>query len=456
MKIILRLLTLFLFVVSIGIAHAAEKRVALVIGNGAYADAPLRNPVNDAADISSALKQLGFDVIHEENTGRKQLRSSIRQFQQKLRNSAVGLFYYAGHGMQVAGRNYLIPVDADIKQEFEVPDEAIEGDSVLRAMQSAGNALNIVILDACRNNPFARSFRSSSRGLARMTAPTGSIVAYATAPGSVAADGEGRNGVYTKHLLKAMNSPDLSIEQVFKRVRIGVKRDTGGGQVPWEESSLEGNFYFAGQKVEPPGASQQVASTTVPGLASMEGEIVFWQSLQGSKECSDYEAYLASYPSGRFSNLAKARRTRFCVEAIPAAPEVEVAGGMDVRDLLEECAAHLEANRLTTGKGGNALDCYTDALQINPGNQTALDGITAIEDKYIGWAEREIKRRNAKRAERFLASLQTVNTDREEVGELEEVIAGLKKELAQQIPVQSHRTHFPYPRDAEVFDVVRV
>lgn len=222
----------------------AENRIALVIGNAEYKDAPLTNPVNDATDISLALKQLNFSVDTYTNVNRKAMREAIRNFGVKLRKADVGLFYFAGHGIQIKGRNYLVPLSADVHSADEVQDESIDASSVLRKMESAGNAVNIVVLDACRNNPFARSFRSMESGLARMEGPVGSFIAYATAPGSVAADGSGRNGLYTEYLLKALRQPGLSIEQTFKLVRNGVTTATGGQQIPWESSSLMGDFVF--------------------------------------------------------------------------------------------------------------------------------------------------------------------------------------------------------------------
>ena len=156
------------------------------------------------------------------------MRAAVRDFSREIRQGGVGLFYFAGHGVQVDGRNFLIPVGSNIEEEFEVADEGLDAESVLRAMEKADNRLNIIILDACRNNPFARRFRSADRGLARMSAPTGSLVAYATAPGQVAADGDGRNGIFTKHLLNAMQEPGRTLEQVFKQVRIEVEQETVG------------------------------------------------------------------------------------------------------------------------------------------------------------------------------------------------------------------------------------
>ncbi|TET86837.1 MAG: hypothetical protein E3J46_07280, partial [Desulfobacteraceae bacterium] len=223
---------------------AKNQKTALVIGNGAYSSSPLRNPVNDASDIAYALKKLGFKVLLKTDANQRTMKKFIRTFGKELRNGGVGLFYYAGHAMQVHGTNYLIPIGAKIESESDVEYEAIDAGRVLGKMEDAGNGLNIIILDACRDNPFARSFRTSEKGLARMDAPTGSILAYATAPGSIAADGAGRNGLYTSKLLKHMTTPGLEIEKVFKKVRIDVLRSSQKKQVPWESSSLIGEFYF--------------------------------------------------------------------------------------------------------------------------------------------------------------------------------------------------------------------
>ncbi|MGD9244544.1 MAG: caspase family protein [Desulfobacterales bacterium] len=221
-----------------------KRRIALVIGNGAYKSSPLANPINDATDMATALKKLGFSVRLKINANQRSMENSIRAFGKELRSGGVGLFYYAGHGIQVHGRNYLIPIVADIESEADVKYESVDAGRVLSQMNEAENGLNIIILDACRDNPYARSFRSSEKGLAKMDAPTGSILAYATAPGSVAADGSGRNGLYTSMLLKHMMTPDFKIEDVFKQVRKDVVNTSNNKQVPWESSSLMGDFYF--------------------------------------------------------------------------------------------------------------------------------------------------------------------------------------------------------------------
>lgn len=227
------------------IAYAASsQRVALVIGNGQYSSSPLSNPVNDATDMAAALKRLGFSVILKTNAGLRDMEEAIKDFGTRLRRGDVGLFYFAGHGVQISGTNYLIPIGARINKDTDVKYETVDAGRILDEMANAGNDLNIVILDACRDNPFALSFRSASRGLAMVGVPTGTFISYSTGAGQVAQDGEGRNSPYTAALLENIGQEGLPIEQVFKRVRQKLDRETGGKQIPWELSSLRGDFYF--------------------------------------------------------------------------------------------------------------------------------------------------------------------------------------------------------------------
>ena len=224
-----------------------KERLALVIGNASYTEGPLRNPVNDSRLIADTLRKVGFEVLEYENMSQREMKRAIRTFGDKLdglSEDAVGLVYYSGHGIQADNTNYLIPVDAKISSEADLDIEAVSASSILKQMEFARNGLNIVILDACRNNPYGRSFRSASKGLARMDAPVGSIVAYATSPGNVAYDGSGNNSPYTKALAEAMLEEGLKIEELLKRVRILVAEDTNNKQIPWESSSLIGDFSF--------------------------------------------------------------------------------------------------------------------------------------------------------------------------------------------------------------------
>ena len=222
----------------------SEKRVALVIGNSTYSSGPLKNPVNDARLIAKTLKDLGFDVISRENADQNQMKIAIDEFGKKIKGGGIGLFYYAGHGMEVNGVNYLIPLNAKIGDENEVELEAVDAQRVLKKMENSGNRVSIVMLDACRDNPFVRGSRSGSKGLAQTTAPKGSYIAYAAQPGAVASDGLGNNSVFTEEFVKAIKTEDVEIDKAFRQVRTAVMNKTGDKQVPWTSSSLTGDFYF--------------------------------------------------------------------------------------------------------------------------------------------------------------------------------------------------------------------
>lgn len=367
-----------LFAVLSGFAHARDRtltltpaippadgqaRHALVIGNSAYVQGPLRNPVNDARAVATALNDGGFRVTLIEDATQPAMVRAVRIFGEHIAKGGVGLFYFAGHGIQTRGRNYLIPVNADIAHEEEVEFNAMDVNLVLAKMDAAKNGLNIVILDACRNNPFARTFRSVQTGLAQIDAPTGTFIAFATAPGSVAADGAGEHGIYTKHLLAEMAKPGLPIEQVFKQVRNAVMRETANRQIPWESSSMRGDFAF-----RPAAAQANVAEvvaeamrrereaqrgemerilqaaleqqrlqleqaglrpqTAKPAADAAAIEIAFWDSVKASAEPADYRAYLEQFPNGRFAALAKnriaalAKKTGSATHTAATAPSV--------------------------------------------------------------------------------------------------------------------------------------
>jgi hypothetical protein len=224
-------------------------RIALVIGNAVYGGAlgNLANPVNDAHAVTTALRRSGFDVVEVDNADQKTMKRAIIAFGQRLNaagRQATGLFYYAGHGVQSNGSNFLVPVGAAIESEADVDVEAVAADTVLRQMEEAGTSTSIVILDACRNLPVQRVYRDGTRGLARMEAPNGSYVAYSTAPGSVAADGSGLNSPFASALVAEMAKPGQPIEAMFRNVRRTVLAATGGKQTPWDSSSLLDSFLF--------------------------------------------------------------------------------------------------------------------------------------------------------------------------------------------------------------------
>ena len=246
---------------------ADENRVALVIGNGAYKLGALKNPVNDARAMAAVLKQIGFQVIAVENASKPEMERAVAEFGHALTPGSVALFYYAGHGLQLNGHNFLVPVDAEIATEPDVRLQALDADAIVDQLVAAGSDVNLMILDACRNNPFEQRFRSQGGGLAQIDAPKGTLIAYATAPGHVASDGAGANGLYTAKLIEAIKTPGIPIEEMFKRVRIAVSQATADAQTPWEASSLVGDFYFSGP-------------TTVVVNAPVDRDALYWQSVK--------------------------------------------------------------------------------------------------------------------------------------------------------------------------------
>jgi len=227
-----------------------QKRNALVIGNSNYQKNPLKNPQNDAIALAEELQNSGFNVYLYTNTTQKEMKIAVRDFGQILKNEGgVGLFYFAGHGLQSDGRNYLLPVDADIRKAHDIDIESIDLSRILVEMDYAENELNLIILDACRDNPYKNEFKDSKNthnGLASIqTAPYNSFIAFSTAPGAYAMDNkDAENGLYTKELLSALKKPTQKLEDIFKMVRANVRKISGGLQIPWEVSSIETDFYF--------------------------------------------------------------------------------------------------------------------------------------------------------------------------------------------------------------------
>jgi len=331
-----------------------DVRVALVIGNSAYAgSAALDNPANDATAMSVALKRLGFTVIQISDGSRTQMLEAIQSMGNSLRaTSGVGVLYYAGHGLQMDWRNYMVPVNATLANASEVPSQAVDLDVVLQTFKTAGSRMNIVILDACRDNPFSAT--TGAKGLAQMDAPPGTFLAYATAPGNVAEDGAmGTNGLYTGFLLRELTRPASKIEDVFKRVRLQVRQSSKGRQVPWESTSLEEDFVFndgvkhtfrsedleqlrqpqptraeavalapqgldqadSGRKLDYERAMEEAKA--IAKLSKQEAaeqafkrEKADWDRIANSRNPDDFYDYLLRYPSGSISELASAALER--------------------------------------------------------------------------------------------------------------------------------------------------
>lgn len=367
-------------------SNNSERRVALIIGNSRYENAPLRNPVNDANLVAGTLRQIGFDVIARTDVNLREMQLAVREFSRKIQNGAVGLFYYAGHGMQTGGRNFLIPIGAQIEVEGDLVLEGLDLNSVLEQMGMAQNRLNIVILDACRNNPFARSFRSGSQGLAQVNAPSGTFIAYATAPGQTASDGQGQNGLYTQELMANVRTPGLPIEEVFKRVRVQVKAKSNGVQIPWDASSLEGSFFFApgsgtGTAAAPPPATAPppvYAQPATPPVSTLTRSTVSLDLIESNYNSNlvdevikDGQSFLASQPDNGRVNLRVGqsyfRKNQFS-EAMPYLERAVLAGeslsftvkrhrkALGIYDALEDGVISVGATGLQMQFGG---DSYT-------------------------------------------------------------------------------------------------
>ena len=354
---------------SSAIAQPQENRVALVIGNSIYKNSPLKNPVNDARDMASKLRGLGFTVIERNNLVVKQIGSTLREFRSKLTPGSVALVYYAGHGLQIKGDNYFPTVDADIAGEEDVPNQSLAMRQIMDLLGDAKTRLNLVFLDACRDNPYSRSFRSAGKGLSKENAPTGTLISFATRPGSVAADGVGRNGLYTGALLEAMENKGQPIEQVLKRVVTNVKAGSRNQQEPWTEGSIEGEFCFGG-------------CTTVVQVG-VSDDRALWESVKDSRDVNDLNAYLRKFPQGLFAEVASNRIKSMTQSSPPVVnqplpsgsssspvqPEVSIADPNDAKAQF-----NLGVNFLN-GSGGQIKNDFEAArlfrLSANQGNTAA-------------------------------------------------------------------------------------
>ncbi|MEZ5924660.1 MAG: caspase family protein [Hyphomicrobiaceae bacterium] len=303
------------------VGAAGESRIALIIANGAYqSTAPLKNPVNDGKLMAETLGAMGFKVTLATDLDGKAMKRAMLDFGRALRASdSVGLFYYAGHAIQVAGENYLIPVDANLQDETEIGIEGVDVNDFLATMNQAQSRIKIVVLDACRNNPFPATSRSGTRGLAVVQAPTGTLIAYSTSPGEVALDGTGDNSPYAVSLAKAIKTETgKPIELVFRRARVAVLEATEGLQTPWDLSSITGDFVLAqdggaaGEAADQPEADasgQPSASTsaTADSANAAAKDYAVWVAIESSGNEAAYRAYLEEFPSGRFAAEAQKR-----------------------------------------------------------------------------------------------------------------------------------------------------
>ena len=319
----LRAVAVALLLAGTALAQPAERRVALVIGNGQYQHVPrLANPTSDARLIADTLMSLGFMLVGGKaqfDLDKLGFDRTVQAFGTAIQGAGVALFYYAGHGVQVRGANYLVPVSANPTREADVDFQLLNADLVLRQMEGAGTRLNLLLLDACRNNPFAgRGLRTAGGGLAQMQAPEGTLISYATQPGNVALDGTDGHSPYTKALASAFKKPGLDLFAVFNETGLEVKQRTGGAQQPWVSNSpIAGQFYFASTPAQAPAAQTQPPPASTVGNADAV-EIAFWNSVKDATNPDAFHAYLQQYPQGKFVSLATLKLTELTEPPKPA------------------------------------------------------------------------------------------------------------------------------------------
>ena len=365
-----------------------DLRVALVIGNAAYpGNAALANPGNDAKAMSDALRGLGFTVVEVRDGSKAQMTEAIASVKASLQGKqGVGMLYYAGHGLQLDWRNYMVPVDARMSKAADVPQQAVDLSQVIDAFKSAGNRMNIVVLDACRDNPFAGT--STSKGLAQLDAPPGTFLAYATAPGNVAEDGDTKssNGLYTQYLLQELKKPTTKIEDVFKRVRFNVRQQSQGRQIPWESTSLEDDFFFnAGLKpVQKLGDSDREKNFTA--------EKAEWDLIKESKAADVFYAFLQKYPNGNINALAQSKLEQLQQSKTIAVPDKQGVKQVSVFEVYKpgdeyEFVAKDGLTGVIRGKGkitsqargDNELEGVSDNPGLLPGARLTRGGFV-IQD----------------------------------------------------------------------------
>ncbi len=294
-------------------AESDAARLALVIGNSAYRQAPLVNPGNDARAMAALFGEAGFTVDARLNASRVDMLAAIERFGVAIRRPEIRqvVFYYAGHGIQLDWRNYLLPVDAEVDSATQVRQHCIDLNQLLGQFGAAKDKTYIIILDACRNDPFGSAYRPEQKGLSQFDAPVGSLIAYATSPGNVASDGGGKNGLYTENLVRELSRRETRLEDALKRVRLNVRLASHGAQIPWETTSLETDVFLfkAGQKKLSDAELEQ----------ELEADVEAWTRIKASRRQEDWVAYLRDFPNGRFAEIAQARLARLLAEAGKAA-----------------------------------------------------------------------------------------------------------------------------------------
>ena len=408
MRWVRALLVAFAVLLPAALPAAAQPgaRVALVMGVGAYrAIPPLANPPNDARALAETLRRLGFDTDLVLDPDRLAMEQAVRRLGQRAVGAEAALFFYAGHALEFGGRNWLLPVTTDIRTDRDLRFEALDLDSVLAQLESA--RVSIVLLDGCRDNPFRLRLASATRGIATspgltpVRAAVGTLIAFATAPGEVAEDGAGQHSPFTAALLRKIATPGLELRSMMAEVRREVREATGGRQIPWEHSAMEGAFYFLPAAINVPATPAPVA----PAPRDDRAELLFWESVRAGNTAADYRAYLERFPAGTFAPLARARLSALeppsaalAAVAPPApaplpSPPVQPAVAavpLTAAELARRVPNVSPAHARSTAEGYLAAPGPHRALAVNPDRQTSfrVQGFSSAEDAETVMLER--------------------------------------------------------------------
>ncbi len=443
MKVLVRLFTVMLVAVSCQLANAQQTppmdgRVALVVGNAAYPVSPLVNTKTDATAMADLLGRAGFKVNKQLDTSQASLRSAVESFGAQVRDPKVkfAIFYYAGHGIQVDWRNYLIPVDAKVRSVDDVRKQLVDVSELLRFMENTRNKSFLIILDACREDPFGDSFRAPNKGLSQFDAPVGSLLAYATAPGNVAQDGTGQNGLYTGYLLREFGVRDAKLEDAFKRVRLSVRVASRGTQIPWESTSLEEDLYLF------PGEAKKLTDSERELM--FDKEVSAWKRVKTSNDPNVLANFLREFPSGSTNELAQSRLNRLLraqlevvamadsgtlTRDVKAKEQEELRAAQKAKAALEaetRAAAAAEQKELAQARERAAQEAK--ALQLAQAKQAKLEAAQAAAKQKEEQAQARLERLAQAKAEADARKLADQTAREQKQKELEEQRLAKKQE----------------------------
>ena len=333
-----------------------------MIGNSDYDGMALPNPANDARAMSDLLGRAGFTIDSHINATRADMQKAMDRFADTILRSdtRLALLYYAGHGAQLDWRNYLVPVDATVDKREDIQTRCVDLNNLLGQISKIKDKTFIIILDACRDDPFGKKYRPEAKGLSQFDAPVGSLLAYATSPGKVASDGTGKNGLYTENLVRELATPNARLEDALKRVRLNVRLASGGEQVPWETTSLETDVFLFG------GAVGKMSAAEID--RAVEEEIADWSRVKDSTRVDDWAAYLRKYPNGRFAEIAQFRLNRLLHERDAASAVTAAAKPAGTAQTVNASAAKQVKNQdqpaqVASGPGA----ARPEALRLGPG-----------------------------------------------------------------------------------------